>query len=429
MADENEIETQTQVLDCESLKVKIKTSSQLHTYAKVVVKCDVKCSLAHQNTYKKLMEVDKTDRFGYGIGAVSLLDDYNARAKRIAATYARFYLEEETSGNKALKGRFYWMGLGAFASKTVACGLSAWQVKYLASSFGDVGMKSIYETLAKGNFWLFQDIASWHFLYNICSSDKEYLKTDYKKVFTPCMNMKHVDKLCETPKDIIKTKLPWAEESLAIIGNLALPKGGKEPESLEKGMKLVHDIEDMIFNNKKDEFIQKAQLSHLLEIAKHEQGNVLQPLVYDDPSYWPTDFQDWAAFMRGTTNLQRWIKDKATWWVPGSKVIATVPYVMPALELIFTSTCNIYTQEEIDKLISKPLKQDEIISKAPDDTVLEDYKSRMKWIKEAAADYHDLMINNKEYMEKELSTITTWENEQDSFSDLWSQNGLATKEY
>ncbi len=40
-----------------------------------------------------------------------------ARAARIAAAYASFYLEQGEDGKPELKGRFYWMGLAAFASK------------------------------------------------------------------------------------------------------------------------------------------------------------------------------------------------------------------------------------------------------------------------------------------------------------------------
>ena len=96
MAEDNHIvETQATQLDCNALKVKIKTNETINSYAKVIVKCDVKCSLAQQYTYKRLMEKEDDDSFGYEVGNYSLLDDYESRAKRIAATYARFYLETE----------------------------------------------------------------------------------------------------------------------------------------------------------------------------------------------------------------------------------------------------------------------------------------------------------------------------------------------
>ena len=46
-----------------------------------------------------------------------LEEGYEARARRIAAAYAKIFLETEINGNINLKGRYYWMGFGAFASK------------------------------------------------------------------------------------------------------------------------------------------------------------------------------------------------------------------------------------------------------------------------------------------------------------------------
>ena len=51
---------------------------------------------------------------------------YEAHARRIASIYARIYLEmfpftsNQSVTAATYSGRFYWMGLGAFASKTVA---------------------------------------------------------------------------------------------------------------------------------------------------------------------------------------------------------------------------------------------------------------------------------------------------------------------
>ena len=50
--------------------------------------------------------------------------DYAFVTRLLAAIYARFYLEQEEGGDPAKKGRFYWMALGTFASKTVACSWS-----------------------------------------------------------------------------------------------------------------------------------------------------------------------------------------------------------------------------------------------------------------------------------------------------------------
>jgi hypothetical protein len=196
--------------------------------------------------------------------------------------------------------------------------------------------------------------------------------------------------MCDKAKNIIKTVLPWAEDALPKIGNLALPKNGMEKDSLALGFELVHQIEDMIFNNKKEKKIQEVQYLHLIQIAKHEQGNILQPLIYDDPENGSMDFQDYL-----------WVMRRLKW-------------IMPKLELIFNSSCDVYSQEVLDEIA---LKEEETISKAHNGMILEDYKDRMKWIEEAAKNYHRLMVNNADYMENELSTMASWVNEQDSFMD------------
>ena len=54
-------------------------------------------------------------------------------------------------------------------------------------------------------------------------------------------------------------------------------------------------------------------MDHLLAIADHEQGVILQPLIYDDP-----DFVYWL-------DKQRW-----PW----------VRWAVPNLELVFSSACS-----------------------------------------------------------------------------------------
>lgn len=78
-------------------------------------------SIAQQFSYLRLG--DETAPF-----KSKLVKDYAVRARRIAATYSRFYLEQEDGCEQAKKGRFYWAALAAFASKTVACTLETWQL-------------------------------------------------------------------------------------------------------------------------------------------------------------------------------------------------------------------------------------------------------------------------------------------------------------
>ena len=79
-------------------------------------------------------------------------------ARRIASAYARIYLEDFPLGNKDKIGRFYWVGLGAFAAKQVAVTLERWQLR-------DAKWTRLYEGLGKGNLWLFNDVLPWHYGY------------------------------------------------------------------------------------------------------------------------------------------------------------------------------------------------------------------------------------------------------------------------
>ncbi|HIP51453.1 MAG TPA: hypothetical protein EYG94_05115 [Campylobacterales bacterium] len=284
--------TAEHIVDCDNLKVPMTTNDKLDSYVKITVKCDVKCSLAQQHTYMRLMEKSKVDEFSYG-GQYTLLDSYYARTRRIGATYARLFLETEDTCQKAkdsngnyvdLTGRFYWMGLGAMAVKTVGCMFETWQVSKASVLFGDaLNMREVYESLAKGNFWLFMDIGSWHHLYNLSNTvtpDKEGNYTGYKNRFVPCIDVKGVENLCAKPKETVKN-FPWATETLPIIGDLAKPT--RIPGVLEKGMEYVSKIEMEMLGENRTEDIQDWQIEQMLIIAHHEQGNVLQPLIYINP--------------------------------------------------------------------------------------------------------------------------------------------------
>ena len=133
-------------------------------------------------------------------------------------------------------------------------------------------------------------------------------------------------------------------------------------EFIKSGFEQVKKIE----SEKQETRRQKYQLEHLLQIAQHEQKIVLQPLIYEDAK-----FADWIKAQRG------WLR-----------------WISPSLELVFTHACD---SED------KALK-----SIAPKDTALENYESRMKWIKGAANSFHDLMKIKTEFMENELSIMADW---------------------
>lgn len=230
------------------------TNQDQNSCTTVDLDCDHMWSLAQQFVYSRLAQKK-------GNGKIALIDSYYARAQRIAATYARFYLETEIGGNPMLKGRYYWMALGAFASKTVACSLADPRV---------LAIPIVNINLAKGNFWLFMDIAPWHWYWS-----------NHKNSFSKCQKERGANQ-CVTQVKAVLTDLPWAKESLPKIQNF------KSNDNIKKGMEKVKEFED-----KPQTLRPKIQLNNLLAIAKHEQGNVLQPLIYDN-----SDFSKWIERQR-----------------------------------------------------------------------------------------------------------------------------------
>ncbi|WP_229205751.1 DUF2515 family protein [Duganella sp. Leaf126] len=109
------------------------------------------------------------------------------------------------------------------------------------------------------------------------------------------------------------------------------------------------------------------QLQHLLAIADHEQGFILQPLIYDDPSF------------------SAWVERLRAWYAN---------WASPELHLVFNHSCDTDAAQ--------------LKSVAPKKTVLENFASRMNWIRAAAENFHDLMQNRINYMETELTIISSW---------------------
>ena len=272
-----------------------------------------------------------------------LLADYDVRAKRISATYARFYLETEEGCKAHQKGRFYWMGLAAFAAKTVACSLEDLRVGSMPP-----GLDQVAQGLGKGNMWLFYDIAPWHWMHaNAADCMVLYERTRSDTHLVPAV-------LTAT------RKMPWSAEALPKIGRF------KSNRYIQDAFDNVRKIERLDpVNGKKTR--QKAQLDHLFAIAEHEQKIVLQPLIYDDEGF--------------------------SWWLRRQRK-AWVKWASPTLQLVFAAACDI--------------DDPELKSVAPDDMVLEDFKSRFDWIVVAAKKYHQLMTQKTLYMENELKTMAAW---------------------
>ena len=286
------------------------------------------------------------------------IKDYETRARRIAGTYARFYLEKEKGSDIKKKGRFYWMALGAFASKTVACTLAAWQVEYSAKAIG-----TMKEGLGKGNFWLFCDIAGWHWYY-----------TQFNSSFDQCLDSRDTSKL--VPASIKQTKnMPWSATALPKIKNLKVSK------EIRLAFAKVKE-----FENAPGKMQPAIQMAHLLAVADHEQGVILQPLIYDDPA-----FALGIKAQRAANSDPSFIEKLSPTWRTLRRLGQALT---PDLELVFSSACE--------------TKNKRLKSVAPDDTKLEEFRSRMDWITDAAKQFHELMQTDTTYMEGEITTMAGW---------------------
>lgn len=296
------------------------------------------------NTLWSMVQQFSVERLSIKTGQYrgKLLKSYEARAKRISATYARFYLEEEVGGDPSKMGRFYWMALGAFASKTVGCALSLRRVKLLPW---------VSSGLGKGNFWLFCDISGWHWYY-----------ANFSNSFSSCLGIRDATQYVPAIRKLVD-KLPWSSESLPVIRQL------KVSNHIRSGFAKVVEFEKQTdFRGR-----QALQFNHLLDIANHEQGIILQPLIYAD-----------KLFARSVA-AQR---------------APVVSWFSPDVELVFNHSCE--TENAWVKSIPS------------EDTIIEDLASRMKWIKSAASQFHDLMIKKSGYMEQELRIMAGWVDAPDS---------------
>jgi hypothetical protein len=329
------------------------TNPKPNTCVEVKCDCATMWSLIQQDCYIRMGSITADM-------VATPIKDYETRAKRIAGTYARFYLETERGGNPKKKGRFYWMALGAFASKTVACTLHAWQVK--AQS---MATDTTRDGLGKGNFWLFCDIAGWHWYY-----------TQFNDDFEMCLDKRDTSTLIKNVQAQTK-KMPWSATALPKIKNLKVSK------EIKLAFKMVQAFEKAP-KDKQAGF----QMKHLLAVADHEQGVILQPLIYDDP-----DFAKWVKVQR-VANSKTHAAEKANpvWYFLRS----IVQSLTPDLELVFSHACS--------------TKDTKLKSVAPEDTKLENFESRMKWIGSAAEQFHELMQRKTSYMEAEIATMAGWYN-------------------
>ncbi|WP_171498161.1 DUF2515 family protein [Acinetobacter bereziniae] len=311
---------------------------------------------------------------------------YEARARRIASVYAKIYLEQENHGNKQLIGRYYWMGLGAFASKTVAAvfkhGLTTWGYKWISIGL----IRDPVHSFAKGNLWLFMDIAPWHYAWSMSS-----------KSFDDCKEKRDVAKFTHIKEEVLN--IPWSN-CLPIIQNLKCTDEIREAfgylSSIENNFKRKGKTRKQNFNDSS-----KTLFEHLLAIAVQEQRNILQELVW----------KDWKVEAQAT--LQRYTN------VPDSTLVLSSDYFVDAVKPIRKSQSilpSAYNKQSIEKeyrgrhsgVLDKLAET--VYSEPSANTKVANYDSRIEWIKTAARKYHRLMLDDKgrTFLEKELGIIAGW---------------------
>lgn len=318
---------------------------------------------------------------------------YEARARRIASVYAKIYLEREIYGNKQFIGRYYWMGLGAFASKTVAGifkhGLTAWGYKWIPLGI----VRDPVHSFAKGNLWLFMDIAPWHYAWSMSA-----------KSFADCRELRHVSKFTHIKEEV--RNLPWSK-CLPIIKHL------QSTSEIEEAFGYLPTIESVFKRKGKprgDNFLKAKNdlFKHLMAIAVQEQRNILQELVWIE----------WKVQAQAT--LQSYTK------LPDSTLVLSSDYSVDAVKPVRDSTRTLpsaYNPQDQRQVYVGRHKG--ILDKLPESvystpmahTQVHDYDSRMEWIAEAAKKYHRLMLSEtgREFLEKELGIIAGWGNSKAEF--------------
>ncbi|PBP97408.1 DUF2515 family protein [Pseudomonas congelans] len=274
-----------------------------------------------------------------------LLKDFSTRAARIAGNYARIYLEQEHNGQPEQKGRFYWTGLAAFASKQVMCALdysSNTKMRYLPPAVPPLEITKIF--LGKGNFWLFQDIFVWHWFY-----------INYPQQFDECIKTRDFSTYDPRFKQSF-AQLPWIDDALPKINNL------KVTDYLVSGFELISVVEKTPKGAKRDQ----PKLDSLMAIANHEQLMILQPLIYNTTLF--RRLLDSQALAEGHLGVPRRLASLSTHCETGD----------PELDAVMTEG-QLYN---------------------PGD--------RMTFITKIATAYHRKMKENPIEMEQAISTIATW---------------------
>ncbi|QMT37705.1 DUF2515 family protein [Neisseria sicca] len=323
----------------------------------------------------------RVQRRGYTVYQVN--QNYAQRAYDIAAVYAKMYLGsgefKEFPVLKNNSGLFYWMGLAAFASKTVGCALDNPWVKdpggmvrqytgllrnltpFLPPSHGihnntyiiDL-MPQLSTQLAKGNVWLFLDVMPWHYVY-----------AQNPAVFRQCLSKRKFDALPTVIKEDLG-KVDGFEDTIE-DRNMNFADSGKQ--YIQKAFSALDEALKLEESRK----IAEKKILHLFYIAYHEQEIILQKIMYEGRVF--------PAYL----SMSRMLEDK----LPGLYA------QLPQNELNLVATCKIKKGQE------------RFQSKAPRGIELENLEQRMNWITKAATIYHKRMSrpSDKQFIENQLRIL------------------------
>ena len=350
-------------------KLSFNTNTVKNSCSNKKMDCNFTWSIAQYQCFEKLTTA--SDKRSSTIH-LSVVQDGEARARRIAAVYAKFYLEHsDVNGNGKLKGRHFWMGLGAFASKTVADALAHW------SSAADGGLFGVVYNFKLGNFWLYQDIAGWHFEYNQCSAN-----------FSTCISQRNTENYISQVKTMVYDS-HGAYDVLPQIRNLGAS------QYIKPAFNATKVFETTPPSQAKER--QKQQKINLMQLANHEQREVLQKIIYQKETFKLGLTIAEAARGKSLTKGQLIKMAPVSAW-PGLMLLSSdFKISIPEIQMVYTSEAD--------------TKDPELKNIAPPDIKVADIDKRMAWIESVAKQYISLMNGKKKrIVEQEMVKISGWIN-------------------
>ncbi|MCA7887336.1 hypothetical protein LGM58_29550 [Burkholderia contaminans] len=242
---------------------------------------------------------------------------------------------------------------------------------------------AVHEGLGKGNLWIYNDLLPWCYgyaadpvMFQDCAKQRDSRKFD-PAVQNNLMRQQWAAEVVPKCPVYIEASANMDDAGSGNSIDLKSEKNGhfQWTPRVAIGFDLVKQWEETTNEKKKATFA----FNHLWVMAQHEQGEVLQDLIYND-----------KAFIRRllVQRISGKLTDPDQWW---NYPLHPFNAMIPPLQLSFTA------QNETSDMQYR--------SNAPKDLILEDYPQRMAWIKDTGKLFHFLMQKKREYMLGELKGI------------------------